>query len=210
MATITQTSICNSALIKVGAERISSIDDANKRARLCKEQYEKVRNDLLQSHPWNFAITRRTLALVATYTPAFEYTKAFQVPNDVLRVLDTSLNTGHQIGERKWNVEVDPISNLKLLVCNESAVDIRYIKDVGEAFFTPAFAELLAAKLAVDLSYSLTQSAKHTALLQQQFDQKIKDVRSFDAMEGSVRVVEADDWLLARLAGGPGFFTMND
>lgn len=210
MATITKTSICNSALIKVGAERIVSLDGSNKRARLCKEQYEKVRNDLLQSHPWNFAITRKTLALVATYTPSFEYSKAFQIPSDVLRVLDTSLNTGHQIGERKWNIEIDPDSNVKLLVCNESAVDIRYIKDIDEPFFTPAFAELLAAKMAVEISYAITQSAKMTALLQKQFDDKIKDVRSFDAMEGSVRVVEADDWLLARLAGGPGFFSMND
>ena len=128
----------------------------------------------------------------------------------MLRVLDTSLNTGHQIGERKWNVEIDPATNLKLLLCNDSAVDIRYIKDVDEPYFTPAFAELLAMKMAVELSYALTQSAKMTALLQKQFDDKIKDVRSFDAMEGSVRVVEADDWLLARLAGGPGFFTMND
>ena len=209
MATITKTSICNSALIKVGAERIASIDDANKRARLCKEQYEKIRNDLLQSHPWNFATTQKTLALLATYTPKFEYENAFVIPSDVLRIINTSLNTGHHIGERHWNVEIDPATNSKLLLCNESAVSIRYLKDIDEPYFTPAFAELLAAKIAVDLSYSLTQSAKHTALLQQQFDQKIKDVRSFDSMEGSVRVVDADDWLLARLAGGPGFFTLD-
>jgi hypothetical protein len=209
LAVITQTSICNSALIKLGAERIVSIDDDNKRARLCKEQYEKVRNDLLMSHPWNFAITRKTLAEVATYTDVFEFEKAFQIPPDALRVLSTSLNLGPQIGEVKWAVEIDPLTNNKLLLTNESAVDIKYIKDVDEAFFTPAFAELLAHKMALDLSYSITQSASLSQLLQAQFDKKIKNVRSFDASEGSLPRVESDDFLLARLTNGPGFFTMD-
>lgn len=205
MAVITKVSICNSALVKLGAERITSLEDGTKRAKLCKEQYEKVRNDLLMSHPWNFAIARKELAEVSTFTPAYEYEKAFQIPSDAKRILATSLNHQPQIGERHWAVEIDPNTGNKLLLCNDSAVSIKYLKDVDESYFTPAFAELLAHKLALDLGYSMTQSASLSQLLQRQFDEKLKDVRSFDAQEGSVRTVDASDWLLARLAGGPGF-----
>lgn len=206
MAVISKTTICNSALVKLGAERISSVDDETKRARLCKEQYEKVRNDLLMSHPWNFAIARKDLSLSATFTPKYEYTNAFAIPSDCMRVIDTSLNYGAQIGEKHWNVEIDPDTHIKYLVCNDTAVQIRYLKDVDEVYFTPAFAEVLAMKLAVDLSYSITQSASLSQLLNAQYEAKLREVRSFDAQEGSVRTVDADDWLLARLAGGPGFF----
>ena len=44
--TTTEVSICNSALIKVGAERITSLSDSNKRAQLCSEQYSKMRDEV--------------------------------------------------------------------------------------------------------------------------------------------------------------------
>lgn len=209
MAATTSTSICNSALIKVGAETITSLDENNKRARLCKEQYEKIKKDLLASHPWNFAIARKDLAQIVD-TPLYEFDFAFLIPNDVLRVLSTSLNVGNQIGERKWNVEINPTTSQKILLCNDEQVNIRYLKDIDEAFFSPLFTEVLATKLAFDICYSLTQSATLASLMKQEYDAKLKEARSYDAAEGSVRVVDADDWLLARLAKGPGFYSLDE
>ena len=58
-----EVAICNSALIKIGAAEITSLSDVNKRAQLCNEQYSKLRDELLRSHPWNFAIARKVLSL---------------------------------------------------------------------------------------------------------------------------------------------------
>jgi len=55
-------SICNSALAKVGAPEITLISDSNKRANLCNLLYPKVRDKVLKSHPWNFALKRAILA----------------------------------------------------------------------------------------------------------------------------------------------------
>lgn len=55
-------SICNSALAKIGAPSITAITDSNKRAEFCNLMYSKVRDKLLKSHPWNFAIKRAVLA----------------------------------------------------------------------------------------------------------------------------------------------------
>lgn len=195
---ISDTSICNSALIKVGADRIIDLNEDNKRARICKEQYPKLRDDLLRSHPWNFAITRKELALSATYTPPYEFDNAFVIPSDCLRILDNDLNEPIGIGEVHWVVETDPNTNQRVLLCNSSTVIIKYLKRVGEAFFTDDFAEVLATLLARDISYALTQNASLTQLLDEGYKAKLRDARSFDAQEGSVKQVQADDWYLSR------------
>lgn len=53
--------ICNMALVKVGAELISSLSDNNKRAILCNLLYDKRRKRLIEGHPWRFARRRKVL-----------------------------------------------------------------------------------------------------------------------------------------------------
>lgn len=62
----TDLSICNSALIKLGANIITSLDQNSKEAILCKAQYPIVLARALQAHPWNFAIKRVTLQKMVT------------------------------------------------------------------------------------------------------------------------------------------------
>ena len=83
--------ICNSALIKLGAGRITSLSDDSKAGKLCNEQYDKIRKQLLRSHPWNFAIRRKALTKTAN-TPAYKYSSEFLLPTDCLRVLETNLD----------------------------------------------------------------------------------------------------------------------
>ena len=55
MATYTSVDICNSALIKIGADTITTIADDNKRANLCNERYKHCRDEVLRSHNWDCA-----------------------------------------------------------------------------------------------------------------------------------------------------------
>ena len=56
------TGLCNSALAKIGAARITALDEGSKNANLCAELYERSRDDLLRAHSWNFATARAKLA----------------------------------------------------------------------------------------------------------------------------------------------------
>jgi len=199
MAVISNVSICNSALIKLGAGRIVSFGDDSKEAKLCNEQYEKIRDDLLLSHPWNFAITRKGLAL-STYVPAYDFEQAFTIPLDVLRILATDLNVPESTAENPWSVETDPVDpSIRYLVTNNTVVNIRYIKKVAEASFTPAFAECLSLALARDMAYALTQSTTMLQAMDKGFRDKVREIRSYDAQENSLQQVSADDWLTNRL-----------
>jgi hypothetical protein len=186
MAT-TPVSICNSALVKIGAERIVSLNDSNERARLCNEQYEKNRDDLLRSHPWNFAVARVELS-ASVDAPEFGFAYKFQLPSDCLRVLGTDLGK-----YASWKIEG------RFLHCDFSEVKIKYIQKVTDTSkFDMNFTETLSAKIAADICYSLVQSVTLRDQLQKEYVSRLRDARSFDGQESQGDRVYADGWLDSR------------
>lgn len=185
MAT-TDTAICNSAIAKVGGALITSLDEASVRARLFKEQYPKIRDELLYGHPWRFAMKTVNLALVAGPSPSF-YEHKYALPLDCLRVIDTDDNYS------QWAVEDG------FFLSNSGTALVRYVSRVTDASkFSPGFSELLSAKLAADLSYSMVQSVTLKQQLMSEYKDQLKLIRSYSAQEGSSKRVYADGWLNSR------------
>ena len=193
----TKVNICNSALAKVGATRISSLDDDKKQARLCKELYTIITQQMIESHPWNFAISRVEVAAVVA-APAFGFSYQFQVPSDCLRILnlqdDFSDDTVSQGSFYNWKREGDKI------LTNDSTCKIKFIKDVSERpdLFSSNFSEALAYRLAADLAYPLAQSNQLASRMNQQYLVFLAYARSYDAQEGSSDRFSADQWLESR------------
>lgn len=183
---VSKVAIANSALIKVGGERIDSLTEDSKGARICREQYDKVLEDLLRAHPWNFAIVRATLA-ASTTEPAFEFTKTYPLPQDCLRVLETDLD------DIPWRREGNSI------VTDADEIGITYISnDVQAGQFDACFAEVFATKLAHDICYSFQQSSSFKEQLWKEYTQKLREARSFDGQESGSRTVYARQWLNSR------------
>lgn len=181
--------ICNSALVKVGADRIISLTEDNQRARLCNDQYSKLRDDLLRAHPWNFAIKRVELAASST-DPEYDYTTAYELPSDCLRVLGTDLSD-----DDDFKIEAS-----RRVLCNSSSLKIKYIAQITDVgYFDSVFSECLALKIAADIAYSLSGSAALSELLYKQYKDKLSEARSFDAQEGSADRIISDEWLNSRL-----------
>jgi hypothetical protein len=187
--------ICNSALVKVGAARITSLNDPTKTARICKEQYDKLRRKLLRDHPWNFSISRVALGLT-TNVPAFEFTKEFLLPSDVLRVIETDLHE-----TTSWEQEINK-NNKKVIVTDASSLKIKYIKDVTDtSIFASDFSEVLAYLIASDLAYSIVQSVNLQRQTFQIYKDQLAQARSFDSQEsGSRKQIEANEWISARFS----------
>ena len=84
----TEVSICSNALRRLGDDPITSLTDDTERARLCNAFYADARDACLRSHPWNFAITRASLAQLSA-TPVYGFDYQFALPTDpfCLRVL---------------------------------------------------------------------------------------------------------------------------
>ena len=179
--------ICNSALIKVGADTIVSLSEDNQRARIVNEQYGKSRKEMIRSHPWNFALVRLELAALAS-PPVYEYAYQFQLPADCLRVLRTDLpsNEDFKIEGRK-------------ILANSNTLRILYLKDETDVSkFDANFCEALACKIAANIAFSLSGSATLATGLYQIAKDMMREARSYDAQEGSADRIIADEWINTR------------
>ena len=189
MAVSSDVEMMTSALRKVGAERINTSTDENTRARLVAAAYPLVRDRLLRSHPWNFAISYVQLAAVSP-KPSYiwEYSYVFQLPSDCLRVLGVSAS------EDTWE-EIEG----RRIACDDSDLSVKYIKKITDVSkFDDNFCELLAWELAADICYAITKSTAQVQLVDTKRKEALREARSFDAQVGSVRTVDASDWLNSR------------
>jgi hypothetical protein len=184
MAT-SEVSICNSALSKIGADRIVSLDDDSRAAKLCKEQYPKVRDALFRVHPWNFAIKRVALAASPT-TPDFGFAYAYPLPSDFSRALEVNENEG------EWVKEMDSI------LTDDDTCELLYIARVAVGYFDDIFSELLATKLAHDICGDLTTSPTLKRDLYAEYQNMLREARSFDAQEGSAKKFKTYTFLNSR------------
>jgi len=181
--------ICNSALIKLGAERINALTDDTKIARLCQEQYPKIVNRVLRSHLWTFAIKR---VVLATVDPSFDFleTNAFALPLDCLRV--ASINSPETI----YKIEG------RTLLTSLSSVNLSYISSsTPEAYYDGNFTEALACSLASDLCYAITQSSTMKQQLLAECENWIAQARSFNSQEVSPDNIDFSEWTDSRIIG---------
>lgn len=185
---ITEVSICNTALTKIGASRILSLTEESERAKTMLEVYDIIRDSLLSSHPWKFAVQRAELAALVA-APSYEWSYQFQLPSDCLRVIGTDLPNGEP-----WQVEGDK------LLCNYDTLKIKYIRQLTDtSMYSAYFVELLACALAATVAYRLTQSTSIKESMQLEYDKQLKVARSFNAQEGAGDRVYADTWLNSRI-----------
>lgn len=182
----TEIGICNSGLIKVGGSRITSLSDGSKEAIVCSEQFEKMRDLVLESHPWNFATRRSSLALLPD-APAFGYKNAFQLPPGCLRVLNA------ECPESSWVREDDQI------LSNEGTMKVRYIYRVTDlSKYTNLFCETLACRLAVEFAYSIASNATLAETMMKAFRAQFADARTLNGQEGRRPIHVPSDWTNAR------------
>lgn len=185
---ITEVSICNSALIKLGTDVIGSLTEDTKAARLCNARLSFLRNKVLEDHNWGFATKFVELASVdpgSTDLDGWAY--AYQKPADFLRM---------QRGE-DWDVEFDTVN--EYLVADEEPFKIKYTaKITNTGKYTYSFAECLAWRLAAELAYALTNSKEVAALMMQGYDMDLKAARYNDAHKKSPEGPYANTWLDAR------------
>jgi hypothetical protein len=180
--TITPTSICNQALLRLGAETISSLDDGTRNATLCSRAYDVIRQEILRAHPWNFAMKRVTLSS-SVGAPAFEFTKTYTLPTDCLRLW------------RLYDLSIPYKLEGRTILCDEASLSIIYIYDnEDESTFDPIFREALSLKIAAQLGYAITGSQTPVQLFTQMYDKILKEAKMWDAQENQSDHVEYDSW----------------
>ena len=186
--------IANNALNILGASTISSLTEDTKNARICNQRFENVRNRVFRSHPWNCLIKRVQLAQNST-APVIEYTYAYALPSDFLRVLKIHNGTTDSVAsDMPYKVEG------KNIITDEATVYLVYVsKDTDPNNYDSYLYEVLAYQLAADMAYGITNNATLAKNLLADADEKLRESRFVDAVENSTDTVEANEFTDARL-----------
>ena len=184
--------ICNRALQKLGAERITSLTQDSANARACNLCYEPIRDAELRAHPWNFAIKRASLAADST-APSFGYDSAYTLPSDCLRVMPPDVSVNFNTFD--WQIE-----GRKILTNYDAPLEIRYVKrETDPNQYDPLFIECLSAKIAVELCELLTQSNSKGSAARDDYIRAIRDARKMNAFENISAETQTDTWITCRI-----------
>ena len=186
--------ICNSALNLLGASTISLITEDTKNARLCNQRYEPIRNRVFRSHNWNCLIKRVQLAQNST-APVIEYTYAYQLPADCLRVLKVHNGTTDSIvSDLDYKVEQ------RNIVTDEGTIYLVYIAiDTDPTNYDSYLYEAIAHQLAADLAYAITNNSTLANNYMVRADERLREARFVDATENSLDTLEANEFSNSRL-----------
>jgi hypothetical protein len=187
------------ALARMGANRINNIDDSSEsttEAIQCRLHYSQTRDALLRSHRWRFAKARAQLS-EDTNTPDFEWAHQFQLPNDFLAMRSIFEDNATPSRSTTYSYSLEG----KLLLTNESSMQIRYTKKVTDVTeFDPLFIEVFVLTLALKLSMPLSQDEAMRADIREELAPLMRKIRAMDREEGDTRGrADRRTWVDARL-----------
>lgn len=189
MTDVSETLICNRALQKLGAARITSRTENSSEARACNTVYELLRDAELRAHPWNFAGKRVQLAAEST-VPSFGKAYQYPLPTDFLKLREDDVPTY----SRDWIIE-----GKKILTDEGGPLNVRYTKTVTDVTeMDPLFIEALACKMAIEMCEELTQSNSKKESAKDDYKIAIKEARRANAFDRIAQASPEDEWITVR------------
>jgi hypothetical protein len=189
--------ICSNALLELGANPISSFEEATQsggldRARLCSNLWPSVRDAVLRSHPWNCA-TKRVVLSPDTEAPAYDYIYQFTVPGDWLRTLVVGYD-GQELDYRQEG---------KRILCESSVLPLRYIwQNTNVASYDAMLQQALQLAMVAKLTYPITKSTSEKDVNYKIYTSYLRQVRAVDGEENPPETLGDFPLLQARYTGG--------
>lgn len=189
--------ICNLALLKVGAARITSLLDNTPQAKELNAIYAMKRDSELSLHPWTFAIKRAKIPAEST-APITQWARKFPLPADYLRLVqvgevDAFYDSGY-FGAL-FDVEAGCV------VSNEaSPLSIRYVSRITEpGLFHALFVESFACALAMEVCEARSQNLAKRDDIQAQYERAIRAAKRANVIERPPQRMPEGSWVRAML-----------
>lgn len=192
--------IVNSALRKVGADTITSLNDGSDNANVALNLYSIHRDNLLRYHTWNFATKRKKLAQSAT-SPPYQWDYQYPVPSDFLRILEVHDNTDG-LGAVRYKMEHDDTDGT-VIRTHANELWLTYIFGVTDPNRMPIdFREALALSLASEFATAIQNSNTLSERLLDQARRARSKARSNDGAEDYPDAFPEGSWVSSRFRNG--------
>lgn len=198
--------ICNAALVRVGAQKINSMDEAGNEARICKAVLEFCKEQVLVRHVWWCARSRAALPLAGIAgrdgAPNWPYKYAYGLPADFLRAV--RIETGTPYGSPGAPAGLEPFilekyGEDRVLLCNRRNAELIYVAGTSSpGDLSAECKQALVACLATELSTALGQSLSMRERFQQEYKAALNEAVFIDATQANEFVPPDDTYLRAR------------
>jgi len=199
---ITQLALYNEALRLIGERRLASISENREPRRVLDDVWnDGAREYCLEQGQWNFAMRAVEITKSTTTIPAFGYTNAFDKPNDFIRTAGVAEDEFFNIPLTRmleevgfWFADLDPIYVRYISSSTSYGLDLtRWPK---------TFAKYVAAYLASEIVFTLTQSAEKQQIITSLMRTRLADALSKDAMGDPTAFMPQGNWTASRRGGG--------
>lgn len=174
--------IANEALALVAGPGggFTSFADQSREAQLCQRFYETSRDAVLEAANWWFAIKTATLSAPTTgdtYDNLVESGDTYALPSDCLRPIE--LMPADEV-TTDWVCTAG-----RLLVTAQPSPILRYVAKIDDpSQFTPTFIKALAAYMAWQLAYPVTESRAKAADMYEHYKEMVKEARTVSGSVG--------------------------
>lgn len=180
--------IINKALGMLGANQVRDIEDNTLEAEAARKMYRPALDSILAETDWTFAIKRVMLEKVDV-EPAWGNGNYFKLPADMIKIVDVM--NRNMVWHREGNNIYTPASEFGL---------VYVARCVDPTFYPPYFIDALAAKLAVEMCYLLTNSTEKTMGLIELYEgQYLPTAKTKNAREKSHPIAEDSYWVNSTL-----------
>ncbi len=174
--------ICSAALVRVGAEPITTLQGAEATNTACRSLYPSVRRDLLSGYRWRFATKWATLERL-TDEPLAEFNAAYQLPPNVETVWAV------KIADRL--VQFDRSEQWVLLdasISDDVVAEVGFIPD--EYYWPGYFRTLVEYQLAAALAVPVAEDTQKANYYEGKAMRQYGQARTLDSQTRGARKIE--------------------
>lgn len=159
--------ICNLALSRLSASRITSLNDNTIEAKTLNAIYNQVAENVMGMGPWTSVVKRATLAQLTT-VPEYQFNYMYQLPTNPKCIKLLRINE-QKLGNIEFSIEGD------VLLTNTANVQIKYIGFITDTeSYDSYLRQAITERLIVELSYARTGEYKINQGLEQAFQAKVE------------------------------------
>lgn len=168
---ITPVDICNKAIVRLGGKMLVSTDGTlngiavdSLEAKLCKLNYETIRDIVTADRIWSFAIKRVVLDTPDASDPLFGFGKQFPMPDDALNIWRVHYpDTPNLYAADQSDVTGDWRVEGNMILANCDKINVEYIRRLDQisdiALMTAGFIDTFSLRLAVEMCNPIAQSS---------------------------------------------------
>lgn len=203
--------LINRALSSIGVESINSPTEQSTAAAVVAGLFDGVRDSVLASWHWRFAMKREALAQLADPELPARWSCAYAVPSDLVRVIGIE---GHEVAptvpyvDRSGAIHSDRLMDLyqplheimgtTLYTSVDDAVLIFTCKVTNVASWSIEFNDAFVARLAAELVMPLKEDARMADFFMQRAERALSRAKAIDASQQSDQREREAGSILAR------------